>query len=186
MMSHNLWVRAEKLASEAYPETAREPHKAKQATRTDVSDSIKRQLLVLVEWAKCIPAFSSLTIDDQVEYKTSSNLIKLLKGIVTPCALGGTFDAWMRAEILSSQFISIDGALGKQLCHPTRLPQQRRRHVRHCSSSSWPTLRPDARDKCELFYQFLIQNLFIFHLDGHDGGDCPEGNYVFWSDCESA
>jgi len=64
-LSMDILRRAEKMANESFPEK-NESHKAKQATRTDVSDSIKRQLLVLVEWAKCIPAFSSLTIDDQV------------------------------------------------------------------------------------------------------------------------
>ena len=34
--------------------------------RTCVAEGIKRQLLVLVEWAKGIPAFAALTIDDQV------------------------------------------------------------------------------------------------------------------------
>ena len=32
----------------------------------DVCESIKQQLLVLVEWAKSIPSFQDLTIDDQV------------------------------------------------------------------------------------------------------------------------
>lgn len=65
-LSMDTLQRAEKLSKEAYPEVTRDPAKAKQATRTDVSDAIKRQLLVLVEWAKCIPAFAALSIDDQV------------------------------------------------------------------------------------------------------------------------
>lgn len=32
----------------------------------DIGNSMKQQLLILVEWAKCIPAFTELTIDDQV------------------------------------------------------------------------------------------------------------------------
>ncbi|XP_053322320.1 hepatocyte nuclear factor 4-gamma isoform X2 [Spea bombifrons] len=36
------------------------------ATVTDVCESIKQQLLVLVEWAKYIPAFCELPLDDQV------------------------------------------------------------------------------------------------------------------------
>lgn len=32
----------------------------------DVCDSIKQQLLILVEWAKYIPAFTELHLDDQV------------------------------------------------------------------------------------------------------------------------
>ena len=59
-MSMDILQRAEKLSREAYPElTSVEYSKAKEATRIDISDSIKRQLLVLVEWAKCIPAFMS-------------------------------------------------------------------------------------------------------------------------------
>ena len=36
------------------------------ATYSDVCDSMKQQLLILVEWAKCIPAFLELSLDDQV------------------------------------------------------------------------------------------------------------------------
>uniref|UniRef100_A0A669DBV6 Hepatocyte nuclear factor 4, alpha n=2 Tax=Oreochromis TaxID=8139 RepID=A0A669DBV6_ORENI len=36
------------------------------ATITDVCESMKQQLLVLVEWAKYIPAFCDLPLDDQV------------------------------------------------------------------------------------------------------------------------
>jgi hypothetical protein len=36
------------------------------ATAADVCESIKHQLLVMVEWAKRIPSFAELTIDDQV------------------------------------------------------------------------------------------------------------------------
>ncbi|XP_014612809.1 PREDICTED: hepatocyte nuclear factor 4-gamma isoform X4 [Polistes canadensis] len=36
------------------------------ANITDVCDSMKQQLLILVEWAKYIPAFTELTLDDQV------------------------------------------------------------------------------------------------------------------------
>lgn len=38
----------------------------KLANINDVCDSMKQQLLILVEWAKCIPAFTELNIDDQV------------------------------------------------------------------------------------------------------------------------
>jgi hypothetical protein len=38
----------------------------KLANINDVCDSMKQQLLILVEWAKCIPAFTDLQIDDQV------------------------------------------------------------------------------------------------------------------------
>ena len=36
------------------------------ATQEDVCDSMRQQLLAVVEWAKCIPAFMDLTLDDQV------------------------------------------------------------------------------------------------------------------------
>lgn len=36
------------------------------ANITDVCESMKEQLLVLVEWAKYIPAFCELLLDDQV------------------------------------------------------------------------------------------------------------------------
>lgn len=38
----------------------------KLAKINDVCDSIKQQLLILVEWAKYIPAFTDLQLDDQV------------------------------------------------------------------------------------------------------------------------
>ena len=38
------------------------------ATITDVCESMKQQLLVLVEWAKYIPAFCELPLDDQVSH----------------------------------------------------------------------------------------------------------------------
>lgn len=36
------------------------------ATVNDICDSMKMQLLVLVEWAKFIPTFCDLRLDDQV------------------------------------------------------------------------------------------------------------------------
>lgn len=36
------------------------------ASINDVCDSMKQQLLILVEWAKSIPAFAELQLDDQV------------------------------------------------------------------------------------------------------------------------
>lgn len=38
------------------------------ASINDVCDSMKQQLLILVEWAKYIPAFTELQLDDQVFY----------------------------------------------------------------------------------------------------------------------
>ena len=34
----------------------------------DIGESMKQQLLILVEWAKHIPAFSELILDDQVPF----------------------------------------------------------------------------------------------------------------------
>lgn len=42
------------------------------ATINDVCESMKQQLLVLVEWAKYIPAFCELPLDDQVKSNGSS------------------------------------------------------------------------------------------------------------------
>jgi hypothetical protein len=36
------------------------------ANINDVCESMKQQLLILVEWAKYIPAFTELPLDDQV------------------------------------------------------------------------------------------------------------------------
>ena len=38
----------------------------KLASLDDITESMKQQLLILVEWAKYIPVFSDLTLDDQV------------------------------------------------------------------------------------------------------------------------
>jgi hypothetical protein len=38
----------------------------KYASVVDVCDSIQQQLLILVEWAKYIPSFCELPLDDQV------------------------------------------------------------------------------------------------------------------------
>lgn len=42
------------------------------ANITDVCESMKEQLLVLVEWAKYIPAFCELLLDDQVRAHAES------------------------------------------------------------------------------------------------------------------
>lgn len=43
----------------------------KSASVADVCDSMRQQLLVLVEWAKYIPAFGELPLDDQVNQAAS-------------------------------------------------------------------------------------------------------------------
>ncbi|CDW56847.1 hepatocyte nuclear factor 4 beta, partial [Trichuris trichiura] len=40
----------------------------KLATLTDIADAIKQQLLLLIEWAKTLPTFHSLALEDQVEH----------------------------------------------------------------------------------------------------------------------
>lgn len=51
------------------------------ASINDVCESMKQQLLYLVEWAKYIPAFSELSLDDQVRkslhdhFQFSSNIL---------------------------------------------------------------------------------------------------------------
>lgn len=66
-------LNAEKLARQQYPSSmnldvldAETVGSKKIASINDVCDSIREQLLVLVEWAKFIPAFSELPLDDQV------------------------------------------------------------------------------------------------------------------------
>ena len=43
------------------------------ATVEDVVESMSKQLLILVEWAKFIPAFCELTLDDQVWFLIKFN-----------------------------------------------------------------------------------------------------------------
>ena len=43
------------------------------ASIADIGDSMKQQLLILVEWAKFIPVFSELTLDDQVNFYNIGN-----------------------------------------------------------------------------------------------------------------
>lgn len=46
------------------------------ANITDVCESMKEQLLVLVEWAKYIPAFCELLLDDQVRARVLRALVE--------------------------------------------------------------------------------------------------------------
>ena len=46
------------------------------ASIVDIGDSMKQQLLILVEWAKFIPVFSELTLDDQVMHKQECKTFK--------------------------------------------------------------------------------------------------------------
>ena len=49
------------------------------ANINDVCASMKQQLLILVEWAKYIPAFTELPLDDQV----STSVASFCEGIYT-------------------------------------------------------------------------------------------------------
>ena len=44
------------------------------ASTDDVCDSMKQQLLILVEWAKYIPCFCELPLDDQVSLSEQQHL----------------------------------------------------------------------------------------------------------------
>jgi len=48
------------------------------ASINNIAESMKQQLLILVEWAKYIPAFSDLGLDDQVWPIQHTNHVSLL------------------------------------------------------------------------------------------------------------
>ena len=47
------------------------------ASIPDIGESMKQQLLILVEWAKHIQAFSELVLDDQVHHRLDLNISNL-------------------------------------------------------------------------------------------------------------
>ena len=56
------------------------------ASIPDIGESMKQQLLILVEWAKHIPAFSELVLDDQVgKIKTQVEIQFTQIGITDNC-----------------------------------------------------------------------------------------------------
>ncbi|UXI19100.1 sperm-associated antigen 7 [Sarcoptes scabiei] len=60
-------LRAEMCSRKIYPQPTDTNFQSKKiANIEDIGNSMKQQLLILVEWAKCIPAFTELNIDDQV------------------------------------------------------------------------------------------------------------------------
>ncbi|XP_017491381.1 PREDICTED: hepatocyte nuclear factor 4-gamma-like, partial [Rhagoletis zephyria] len=60
-------VRAEMCSRKICPPPSDNNFQSKKiANIDDIGNSMKQQLLILVEWAKCIPAFTELAIDDQV------------------------------------------------------------------------------------------------------------------------
>ncbi|XP_052743688.1 hepatocyte nuclear factor 4-gamma isoform X2 [Bicyclus anynana] len=62
----NAELLSRKVIDETNNATDAEINNRKLAKINDVCDSIKQQLLILVEWAKYIPAFTELHLDDQV------------------------------------------------------------------------------------------------------------------------
>ncbi|XP_068620734.1 hepatocyte nuclear factor 4-gamma isoform X2 [Battus philenor] len=62
----NAELLSRKVIDETNNVTDAEINNRKLANINDVCDSIKQQLLILVEWAKYIPAFTDLHLDDQV------------------------------------------------------------------------------------------------------------------------
>ncbi|OWR54675.1 SXR nuclear receptor [Danaus plexippus plexippus] len=62
----NAELLSRKVIDETNNVTDAEINNRKLAKINDVCDSIKQQLLILVEWAKYIPAFTELHLDDQV------------------------------------------------------------------------------------------------------------------------
>ncbi|XP_041984447.1 hepatocyte nuclear factor 4-gamma isoform X2 [Aricia agestis] len=62
----NAELLSRKVIDESNNITDAEINSRKLAKINDVCDSIKQQLLILVEWAKYIPAFTELHLDDQV------------------------------------------------------------------------------------------------------------------------
>ncbi|NXU62254.1 HNF4B factor, partial [Horornis vulcanius] len=65
-LSINILTQAEAMAQQVGHLGTAPPNGSKIATINDVCESMKQQLLVLVEWAKYIPAFCELPLDDQV------------------------------------------------------------------------------------------------------------------------
>ncbi|XP_051538842.1 hepatocyte nuclear factor 4-gamma-like isoform X2 [Myxocyprinus asiaticus] len=67
--------------SAASPMDPADVSEKKSATISDICESMKQQLLVLVEWAKYIPAFGELPLDDQVSLLRAHAGEHLLLGV---------------------------------------------------------------------------------------------------------
>jgi len=65
------------------PLTAADMAHKKTASLDDICDSMKQQLLILVEWAKYIPSFCELPLDDQVRVVAVHNSHRVLQ----PCSV---------------------------------------------------------------------------------------------------
>uniref|UniRef100_A0A3Q3WBM0 Uncharacterized protein n=1 Tax=Mola mola TaxID=94237 RepID=A0A3Q3WBM0_MOLML len=75
-------AQAESLSKQiTAPVGAADPSEKKSATIGDICDSMRQQLLVLVEWAKYIPAFGELPLDDQVSLLRAHAGEHLLLGV---------------------------------------------------------------------------------------------------------
>lgn len=75
-------VNADILSKEIHPEPSTENIMNKKiATSNDVFESMKQQLLILVEWAKYIPCFLDLHLDDQVALLRAHAGEQLLMGV---------------------------------------------------------------------------------------------------------
>uniref|UniRef100_A0A8C1ZB94 Hepatocyte nuclear factor 4, gamma n=1 Tax=Cyprinus carpio TaxID=7962 RepID=A0A8C1ZB94_CYPCA len=72
---------AEALSQQISPMGPADVSEKKSATISDVCESMKQQLLVLVEWAKYIPAFGELPLDDQVSLLRAHAGEHLLLGV---------------------------------------------------------------------------------------------------------
>jgi len=59
--------------------TAAEMADKKTASLDDICESMKQQLLILVEWAKYIPSFSELPLDDQA--RTTDSPVRYLERV---------------------------------------------------------------------------------------------------------
>lgn len=57
------------------------PGALRTATIDEICNSMKQQLLSLVDWAKCIPSFTELHIDDQVALLRAHGAEQLLLGL---------------------------------------------------------------------------------------------------------
>lgn len=75
-------VNADILSKELHAQpSAENVMNKKVATASDVFESMKQQLLILVEWAKCIPCFLDLHLDDQVALLRAHAGEQLLMGV---------------------------------------------------------------------------------------------------------
>ncbi|CAL1596807.1 unnamed protein product [Knipowitschia caucasica] len=75
-------AQAESLSQQiTAPVVLRDLAEQKSASVSDVCDSMRQQLLVLVEWAKYIPAFGELPLDDQVSLLRAHAGEHLLLGV---------------------------------------------------------------------------------------------------------